>query len=138
MTAPARPEAVQGASSAGPFPLCATLPIAPSVPPPVRLTLLGDRVYLDREKSDERSVLNLFGRQQIALIEAETDTSDLERKGGRFLPFERCGVDSTWMLSFPAAVEAIEGGGRRSRHRTALEKLEDVVIEIRYTARVGK
>ena len=103
-----------------------------------RLVLVGDRVYLDREKSEERSVLNLFGRQQIALAGAETDTADLERKGGRFLPFERCGVHSTWMLSFPAAIEAIEGGRRRSRHRTALGKIEDVVIEIRYTARVGK
>ena len=82
-------------------------------------------------------MLNLFGRQQIALSGAETDTAGLERKGGRFLPFERCGVHSTWMLSFPAAIEAIEGGRRRSRHRTMLEKLEDVVIEIRYTARVG-
>ena len=138
MTAPARPAAVQGASSAGPFPLCATLPIAPSVPPPVRLTLLGDCVYLDLEKSEERSVRNLFGRQQIALSGAETDTAEMKREGGRFLPFERCGVHSTWMLSFPAAVKAIEDGRRRSRHRTALGKLEDVVIEIRYTARVGK
>ncbi len=73
-----------------------------------RLVLLGDRVYFDRDKSEERSVLNLFGRQQIALSGAETDTAGLERKGGRFGPFERCGVHSTWMLSFPAAIKAIE------------------------------
>ena len=64
--------------------------------------------------------------------------ADLDRRGGRFLPFERCGVHSTWMLSFPAAVRAIEDNRRRSRHRTALEKLEDVVLDIRYTARVGR
>ena len=103
-----------------------------------RLVLLGDRVYFDRDKSEERSVLNLFGRQQIALAGAETDTTDLERQGGRFLPFERCGVHSTWMISFPAAVKAIEDGRRRSRHRTLLEKLEDVVLDIRYTARIAK
>ncbi|MCY4004199.1 MAG: hypothetical protein OXF33_10900 [Rhodospirillales bacterium] len=103
-----------------------------------RLVLVGDRVYFDREKSEERSVLNLFGRQQITLSGPDTDTADLERKGGRFLPFERCGVHSTWMISFPAAVKAIEDGRRRSRHRTMLEKLEDVVLEIRYTARIVK
>jgi len=103
-----------------------------------RLGLIGHRVYHDLEKSEERSVLNLFGRQQITLSGPDTDTAALERKGGRFLPFERCGVHSTWMISFPAAVKAIEDGRRRSRHRTMLEKLEDVVLEIRYTARIVK
>ena len=42
------------------------------------------------------------------------------------------------MISFPAAVKAIEDGRRRSRHRTMLEKLEDVVLDIRYTARIVK
>ena len=103
-----------------------------------RLGLIGHRVYHDREKSEERSIVNVFGRQQITLSGPDTDTADLERKGGRFLPFERCGVHSTWMISFPAAVKAIEDGRRRSRHRTMLEKLEDVVLDIRYTARVVK
>ena len=73
-----------------------------------RLVLLGDRVYLNGEKSEARSIVNVFGRQQIALSGAETDTADMDRKGGRFLSFERCGVHSTWMLSFPVAVRAIE------------------------------
>ena len=102
--------------------------------PAARLVLLGDRIYLGREKSEERSVLNLFGRQQIALSGRDTDSAKTGRKDGRFLPFERCGVHSTWMLSFPAAIKAIEDGQRRSRHRTALEKLEDVILDIRYTA----
>ena len=100
-----------------------------------RLVLLAHRVYLDRGKSDERSVFNLFARQRITLSGAETDTAEMNNEGGRFRPFERCGVHSTWMLSIPAAVKAIEDGRRRSRHLTALEKLEDVVIDIRYTAR---
>ena len=100
-----------------------------------RLVPVGDRVHLDREKSEERSVFNLFGRRRIALSSAETDTAEMKSEGGRVLPFERCGVNSTWMLSFPGAVKAIEEGRRRSRHRTVLEKFEDVILEIRYTER---
>ena len=100
-----------------------------------RLTLLGHRTYLDREKSEAGSLLNVFGRQQITLAGADTDTAKLNARGGRLLPFERCGANSTWLLAFPAAARAIEERRRRSPHRAALETLEDVILEIRYTAR---
>ena len=100
-----------------------------------RLALIDHRVHPDRERSEARSVFNLFGRQSITLSGAETDTAEMKNEGGRFRAFERCGVSSTWMLSIPAAVKAIEDGRQRSRHRTALEKLEDVILEIRYAAR---
>lgn len=100
-----------------------------------RLALLGHRVYFDREKSEARSVFNLFGRQRITLSGTETDTAEMKTAGGRFRPFERCGVTSTWMVSIPAAVKAIEDGRQQSRHREALEKLEDVILDIRHTAR---
>ena len=56
---------------------------------------------------------------------------------GRFGPFERCGVSSTWMLSVPGAVEDLEARRRRTRRTALLDKLEDVVLDVRYTARVG-
>ena len=100
-----------------------------------RLALIDHRVHPDRERSEARSVFNLFGRQSITLSGAETDTAEMKNEGGRLRPFERCGVTSTWMLSIPAAVKAIEDGRQQSRHREALEKLEDVIPDIRYTAR---
>ena len=100
-----------------------------------RLALVGHRTYLESGKSEGRSILNVFGRQGITLSGADTDTDRVIRKDGRFGSFERCGVSSTWMLSIPAAVEAIEDGRQQSRHREALEKLEDVILDIRYTAK---
>ena len=100
-----------------------------------RLAPLGHRTWLDRERSEARSLLNVFGQQQISLLGAETDTRAMTASNGRFGPFERCGVSSTWMLSIPAAVKAIEDGRQRSRYREALEKLEDVILDIRYTAK---
>ena len=59
----------------------------------------------------------------------------MSARGGRLLPFERCGANSTWLLAFPAAARDIEARRPRSPHRAALETLEDVILEIRYTAR---
>ena len=100
-----------------------------------RLALVGHRVHPERERSEALSVFHLFGRQSITLSWAETDTAELKNEGGRLRPFERCGVSSTWMLSVPAAVKAVEEGRQRSRHRTALGTLEDVIPDIRHTAR---
>ena len=100
-----------------------------------RLALIGHRVHPERERSEALSVFNLFGRQQVTLSGAETDTAEMKSGGGRFRHFERCGVHSTWMLTVPAAVKAVEDGRRSARHATALQKLEDVVLDIRYTAR---
>ena len=100
-----------------------------------RLALIGHRTFLDRGKSEAGSLLNVFGRQQITLAGADTDTARMSARGGRLLPFERCGVGSTWLLAFPAAARDIEARRPRSPHRAALETLEDVILEIRYTAR---
>ena len=100
-----------------------------------RLALIGHRTFLDRGKSEAGSLLNVFGRQQITLAGADTDTARMNARGGRLLPFERCGVGSTWLLTFPAAARDIEARRPRSPHRAALETLEDVILEIRYTAR---
>ena len=100
-----------------------------------RLALIGHRTYLDRGKSEASGLLNVFGRQQITLAGADTDTAKMRARGGRLLPFERCGANSTWLLAFPAAARDIEARRPRSPHRAALETLEDVILEIRYTAR---
>ncbi len=45
---------------------------------------------------------------KIYLSSVETNTSKMKQKKERLLPFEHSGVESTWVLSFPAAVKAIE------------------------------
>ena len=100
-----------------------------------RLRLVGHRVRFGRDGPAAGAAWNVFGQQQISLLGAETDTRAMTASNGRFGPFERCGVTSTWMLSIPAAVKAIEDGRQQSRHREALEKLEDVILDIRYTAK---
>lgn len=57
-----------------------------------RIALIGHRTYLGPGKSDERSVLNVFGRQQVTVSGAVTDTGGMRRESGRFPPFERCGA----------------------------------------------
>ena len=102
-----------------------------------RLRLVGHRVLFGRDGSAAGAAWNVFGQQQISLLGAETDTCAMTASNGRFGPFERCGVTSTWMLSIPGAVEELETRRRRSGRTALLDKLEDVVLDVRYTARVG-
>jgi hypothetical protein len=101
-----------------------------------RLALIGDRVYHDRRRSPEQSASHVLGRQQITLTSADTDTRRLATPEGRLAPFERCGVESTWILSIPAAVQAVRAKRKAFRQQELLAKLADVTLEVTYTARV--
>ncbi|MFT3771113.1 MAG: neuraminidase-like domain-containing protein [Minicystis sp.] len=101
-----------------------------------RLALIGDRVHRDRRRSPEHAQTHVLGRQQITVTSAETDTSRLAVPEGRLMPFERCGVESTWLLSIPGAVQAIQAKHKTFRQQELLKQLADVTLEITYTARV--
>lgn len=47
-------------------------------------------------------------RQSIILKSALTDSEKVWRSSGNLAPFQGCGMESTWKLSFPAAVKEIE------------------------------
>ncbi len=102
-------------------------------PVTAKLSLVDHRIYHDKTKSKERSSRLLVNRQQIALQSAETNTENLTTASGKFKPFERCGVESTWALSFPAAVKAIQSRLNKFDEKEALEKLRDVVLDVTYT-----
>ncbi len=42
-------------------------------------------------------------------------------------------MESTWALSFPAAVKAIQSRLNQFDEKEALEKLRDVVLDVTYT-----
>ena len=67
---------------------------------------------------------------KISLTGPETDTAQREGRNGRFRPFERCGVDSTWMLTFPGAVKAIEAKQKDFSKKQVLENLKGAKIDV--------
>lgn len=96
-----------------------------------KLSLVSHRECLDRNKSKERSILRSDTRQRIVLLSQDTDTKNKDVKSGRKKPFENCGVESTWMLTFPAAVDAISKK-KTSSAPQLLQDLDDVIVDIEY------
>lgn len=94
-----------------PPPVTAPPPPAPPAPAPA-----PERPH----KKDWRA------RQQIALSQGVGDSGlfELDFNDSRYLPFEGTGVESRWQLEFPGP-------------RDMLASLNDVIVQVRYTARRG-
>lgn len=89
-----------------------------------------------RSPNPQKPIIQRIGAYSIIrLVDIETDTANMKKKG-RYLPFEYSGVDSTWLLSFPAAVKDIQNKKINFLQKSMLKKLEDVEITIRYTSKM--
>ncbi|NET74560.1 hypothetical protein [Okeania sp. SIO1F9] len=90
----------------------------------------------NRYSTKERTLQRVCAYGKIKLLGAETDTATMTPKQkGRLLPFEGSGVESTWLLSIPAAVKAIQEKQITYKHKSTLENIKDIEITIRYTAK---
>lgn len=101
------------------------------------LALLGHKRNFNRDNSTgNNSWSRVTSRNRISLRSAYTNTAKMRGEDGRFRPFERCGVDSTWMLSFPRALSAAKDKREDIEIKEMLESLEDVVLTVLlYSAR---
>lgn len=74
---------------------------------------------------------NLRAYQQVALSQGINDSGlfQLDFNDERYLPFEGTGVESKWKLEFPGWANTTENAAK-----TLLESLDDVIIQVRYTA----
>ncbi len=71
----------------------------------------------NRYSAKERTLQRVCAYGKIKLLVVETDTATMTpNQKGRLLPFEGSGVESTWLLSVPAAVKAIEKKKVRFKH----------------------
>lgn len=101
-----------------------------------QLTQLSSRSYHSRQRDAKNASADLFANQSIILGGCETDSRELKMPQGRLLPFQNTGVDSTWHLSLPAAAKAVREKQLHFPQKAVLEELDDVVIEITYSAQV--
>ncbi|MGB6210985.1 neuraminidase-like domain-containing protein [Pseudomonas mandelii] len=76
--------------------------------------------------------VNLRSGQQIALSMglADNGMTAMKPDDGLLNPFENTGLVSRWMLNFPWA--------GKDPQRSMLESLTDIIVRIRYTAKVGE
>ncbi|WP_217591283.1 neuraminidase-like domain-containing protein [Burkholderia sp. GbtcB21] len=99
------------------------------------LSQLSNTLYYtsnkDADKNKRPSKPNLRAYQQVALSQGINDSGlfQLDFNDERYLPFEGTGVDSKWKLEFPGWKN--ESGNPA---KTLLESLDDVIIQVRYTA----
>lgn len=95
--------------------------------------------WLDLKDEDEK-VGNRIGTQTMATSTAHQESGKFEFRFGldKFLPFEGAGaVDSKWSLEITGFDNTrIDEPG--TNHNLDFSKIEDVVIHISYTARMGK
>ncbi|MFB8789151.1 MAG: neuraminidase-like domain-containing protein [Potamolinea sp.] len=103
------------------------------IAPRGQLTQISSRKYHSRQRDVNRSVVNLFAHQTMILDSCQTDSRQLSVPKGRLLPFQGTGVDSTWHLSFPAAVKAIREKQMTFPQKAVLDELKDVMLEITYS-----
>ncbi|MFB8788390.1 MAG: hypothetical protein U7123_05950 [Potamolinea sp.] len=103
------------------------------IAPRGQLTQISSRKYHSRQRDVNRSVVNLFAHQTMILDSCQTDSRQLSVPKGRLLPFQGTGVDSTWHLSFPAAVKAIREKQMTFPQKAVLDELQDVMLEITYS-----
>lgn len=82
-----------------------------------------------RQGLDDDRFANYFGAIQSVVTSGGNNDSgmfDTNLRDDRLLPFENCGVESTWTLELPSAHRAFDYGS-----------IADVVLHIRYSARPG-
>jgi hypothetical protein len=103
------------------------------IAPRGQLTQISSRKYHSRQRNVNRSLVNLFAHQTMILDSWHTDSRQLSVPKGRLLPFQGTGVDSTWHLSFPAAVKAIREKQISFPQKAVLDHLDHVVLEITYS-----
>ncbi|WP_421535044.1 neuraminidase-like domain-containing protein [Pseudomonas marginalis] len=74
---------------------------------------------------------NLRASQQVALSTGMDDSGAFQLNFGdeRYLPFEGTGAISSWQLAFP--------NPHCDEQRKMLDSLTDIIVRVRYTARVG-
>ncbi|SDZ68359.1 neuraminidase-like domain-containing protein [Pseudomonas sp. NFIX28] len=95
------------------------------------LTQLSNTLYYTKEKIPNQSKTNLRAYQQVALSQGINDSGlfQLDFNDERYLPFEGTGVASKWKLTFPGWQDTPGNAAK-----TLLESLDDVIIQVRYTA----
>ncbi|NKC16412.1 MAG: hypothetical protein GKR94_30650 [Gammaproteobacteria bacterium] len=101
-----------------------------------RLTQIDSRLYYSHHKDVKHSIFNPYAYQSIALAGWRTDSASLTLPRGRLKPFQGTGVDSTWHLSFPAIVAAKQEKRRKFPQKKLLKLIDDVVIEVTYSAKM--
>ena len=73
----------------------------------------------NRYSAKERTLQRVCAYGKIKLLGVETDTATMTPKQkGRLLPFEGSGVESTWLLSVPEAVKAIQKKKVKFKHKS--------------------
>lgn len=101
-----------------------------------RLTQIDSRLYYSHHKDVKHSIFNPYAYQSIVLGAWQTDSSKVKLPHGRLKPFQGTGVDSTWHLSFPAVVKAKREKRRHFPPKQMLKLIDDVVIEVTYSAKM--
>lgn len=95
----------------------------------VRVTpALKENAYARQGLEDDRFA-NYFGAIQSVVTSTGTNdpgTFDASQRDDRLLPFEGCGVESSWRLELPAAHRSFD-----------YSTISDAILHIRYTARAG-
>lgn len=94
----------------------------------VKLTMVNHNT-----SSDNRGPIR--SRQSIILLSALTDSENERRSESNLAPFQGCGMESTWKLSFPASVKEIESKAIQQKAQKMLSFLEPVEITFVYTCR---
>lgn len=96
----------------------------------VRLTAVSDRPYArdDTNGPDNRFRDQVGAVQSIVTSTAQNDAGmfELNFRDERYLPFEFAGAISTWQIELPFGSNRID-----------LSSVTDVILHVRYTARVG-
>lgn len=90
--------------------------------------LLKDNVYARQGTGDDRFVDYAGAAQSVVTSSGNNDSGMFETnlRDERFLPFEGAGAISTWKLDLPTSYPAFD-----------YSTISDVILHIRYTARLG-
>ncbi len=98
----------------------------------------GVKYLNNSEKGNGNHVVNnLRPNQQVAISSGLNDAGNPEVRfdDERYLPFEGTGAVSSWTLIFPRAVSSPDGKLQPNpEQRTLLEHLDDVLVQVHYSA----